>query len=133
MVASNAESVTPSRFSEEDRETSYSVESGSQDGTGSSGSPDELERERILGALRAWANFSISFTGGIVGQLISEAEEELADQQDCINWYEQEILRSQSAKEWHQAKTLKIQRRLQGLRETLANIPTAPEDINETS
>lgn len=128
MVPRNAEGVTPGGAGEKDREASYAAEPSSQDGLSSPGGADELERQRILGALRAWANFSVNFTGGIIGQLISEAEEELADQQDCIDWYEQDIARAQSAKEWHQAKAVKIQRRLQGLRETLINIPTLPED-----
>lgn len=128
MVSSNAEGVTSGGAGEKDGEASHSPQSGSQDWLSSPGGADELERQRILGALRAWANFSINFTGGIIGQLVSEAEEELADQQDCINWYEQDILRAQSAKEWHQTKVAKIQRRLQGLQETLNNIPALPEE-----
>jgi hypothetical protein len=127
MVFSNAEGITPGGAGEEDGEAAHSSESSSQDGFSSSGSLDESECERILGALRTWANFSVSFAGGMIGQSISEAEEELADQQDSVEWYEQDIKRAQAAQEWHQAKAAKIRRRLEILRERLNSIPTPPE------
>lgn len=44
-----------------------------------------------VGTDRPWPTISDSLAGGIIGQLISDTEDRIAEAQECIDWYTREV------------------------------------------
>ncbi|MBL1177835.1 hypothetical protein [Pantanalinema sp. GBBB05] len=80
-----------------DQETNFSQPIGGSDsGTEGFSGTVQSELERIPGGIREEEVSNITLLGGIVSQLIRQAEDKLANAEECLEWYEREKQRATS-------------------------------------
>lgn len=88
----NAKSASQSARTAKNREDSNQSDSAGQDWSGSASVREGNIAGGISGEDRKEGDFDIhvSLTGGIIAQLIRDAEIQLGKTRDCIRWYEDE-------------------------------------------
>lgn len=92
MSEENAKSETQPIRTEKDGEFLHSPDTGWKKGIRISGGTDGSFSDRNTGTpgTGPHTDFFSLLTGGIISQLITDAEDRLGQSQECIEWYERE-------------------------------------------
>ena len=94
MYERNAQSSSPQ--GEEGRGNQYPNFPNGQGGSSEASGQYADFGERVSGVTGPWRDYIALLTGGILGQLIQQAEGRLANAQACIEWYEEELKKAQA-------------------------------------
>jgi uncharacterized coiled-coil protein SlyX len=84
--------------------------------------------QRVSREAGPWASLAIVAIGGIFSQLIQDLEDQLAEQDSCIDWYESEIKKNQEALNWHVERKDRLSSRLESIRTQAESVNRALED-----
>lgn len=92
MNEEDAKSETRTVWTETDRGVSHSSVAGWEEGAGVHSEQHGDFGDRIVGTVGTGphSNYLVLLTGGIISQLIADAEDRLGQSEECIEWYVRE-------------------------------------------
>jgi hypothetical protein len=100
-------------------------------GTQETSDPAGCLSERTARKIGAWATLSIGLVGGILRQLIDDVRSQLAAHQDSITWYEGEIEKAATGRDWHRSRLEEVTQRLAYLEELAASMTAIADDDDD--